>query len=45
MEALTKLKLMKEIRIMLSVFIVLLVLNGVTAFPLETELNILVRFK
>jgi len=45
MEALTKLKLIKEIRIMLSVFIVLLVLSGVTAFPLETELSVFVRFK
>lgn len=45
MEALTKLKLIRDIRIMLSVFIVLLVLSGITAFPLETELSIMVRYK
>ena len=45
MEALTKMKLIRDIRIMLSVFIVLLVLSGITAFPIETELSLMVRFK
>lgn len=35
-------QLTKEIRTMITVFIVLLVLSGITAFPLEWELSILV---
>lgn len=34
-------KLKRKIRIILLVFIVLLVLSGITAFPIETELEIL----
>ena len=34
---------MREIRLLLKVFIVLLVLSGITAFPLEWELSILVN--
>ncbi len=33
--------LLKQIRILISVFILLLLLSGITAFPLETELNFL----
>jgi hypothetical protein len=38
-------KLRREIQIALLVFIICLVISGLTAFPLETELRILVQFK
>ncbi len=45
MNHLTKEKDIRQIRMVLIVFILLLVLSGVTAFPIETELNLLVEFK
>src|SRR4051812_9708827 len=35
----------RKIRIVLIVFIVLLILSGVTAFPIETELAMLIQHK
>lgn len=40
----TKQQLLKRIRLVLAAFITCLVLSGVTAFPLETELNVLIQF-
>jgi hypothetical protein len=37
-------KLKNRIRKMVMVFIILLVLSGITAFPLQTELNFLVKY-
>ncbi len=37
-------KIYKQIRRSLSVFIVLLILSGITAFPIETELEMLVKW-
>ncbi|WP_026209644.1 hypothetical protein [Cytophaga aurantiaca] len=45
MNTLTKQKITKEIRTLLIVFIVLLILSGITAFPIETELAALVHIK
>jgi len=45
METFNTQQAIKHIRIVLVVFIVLLVLSGVTAFPIETELGLLVQFK
>jgi hypothetical protein len=38
-------KLSKDIRILLTVFIIGLIVSGITAFPIETELQILVQYK
>jgi hypothetical protein len=40
----TKQQLLKRIRLALIFFVTGLVLSGVTAFPLETELNILIQY-
>lgn len=45
METTLQNKLKRSIRIWLGVFMVLLVLSGVTAFPLETELELLMHCK
>ena len=37
-------KIKRQIRLMLSLFIVLLVLSGASAIPAEAELNFLLRF-
>lgn len=37
-------KIIKKIRWIVVLFIILLVLSGITAFPLQTELNFLVSF-
>lgn len=45
MNVLTIQKLSKEIRILLIVFIIGLILSGITAFPIETELAALMHIK
>lgn len=37
--------LVRKIRTVLIIFILLLVLSGITAFPIETELSILIQYK
>ena len=43
METITEEQLSKKIKLSLIVFIALLVLSGVTAFPLEWELSLLAK--
>ncbi len=38
-----KQKLQREVKILLILFIIMLVLSGITAFPLETELAFVVK--
>ena len=45
MNTVTKQKNIKHIRITLTAFIILLLLSGITAFPIETELAALMHFK
>ncbi|HSY62249.1 MAG TPA: hypothetical protein VK796_10250 [Cytophaga sp.] len=41
----TKQKRIRDIRVILLVFITGLIVSGITAFPIETELTVLVQFK
>lgn len=45
MNTLTHQKTTKQVRTLLAVFIVLLILSGITAFPIETELVLLIEYK
>lgn len=45
MKTLTKQKNIEHIRITLTVFMILLILSGITAFPIETELAALMHIK
>lgn len=38
-------KLLKQIRQLILLFVTLLVLSGITAFPIETELRLLIHYK